>query len=78
MAYQKTVVITAQTGLTDLSMTVYFAGTQPRLAGQIEGTNERYDVPLLDVMSGAEASSLRTLLRNAHLAALALRGFVDV
>ena len=77
MAYQKTVVHVAQTGPTDLSITLYFKGSQARMSGTIEGTNDRYDVAVLDVMSGPDATTARTLLRNAHLAALALQGYVD-
>ena len=77
MAYRKTVIQTAQTGATDLRLTLYFAGTQARLHGEVHGAGENYDVAVLDVMSGPDATSLRTLLRNAHLAALVLRGYVD-
>jgi hypothetical protein len=77
MTYRKTVIQTAQTGVTDLRLTLYFSGTQARLAGQANGTTESYDVALLDVVSGADATTLRSLLRNAHLAALVLQGFVD-
>jgi hypothetical protein len=77
MAYRKTVIQTAATGATDLQLTLYFAGAQARLSGQVNGTSESYDVAVLDVMSAPDATSLRTLLRNAHLAALVLRGYVD-
>lgn len=77
MAYQKTVVRTAQTGVTDLRLTLYFRGTEARLSGHIAGAEESYDVAVLDVMSGQDAVTLRNLLRNAHLAALVIQGFVD-
>lgn len=77
MTYRKTVVHTAQTGVTDLRLTLYFSGTQARLAGQVTGTTESYDVAVLDVMSGPDAATLRALLRNAHLAAMVAEGFVD-
>ena len=77
MAYRKTAILTAQTGVTDLRLTLYFRGTEARLSGEVSGTEENYDVAVLDVMSGPNATSLRTLLRNAHLAALVLQGYVD-